>query len=459
MQLIIFMLGLLLFIGLVLVHEWGHFFAARRNGVFVEEYGLGFPPALWSKKLKSGMHLSINWLPLGGFVRMRGEHDSDTRKGSFGAASLWAKSKIMLAGVFMYLLVAVFIFMILALIGIPKIITKDAIGQDQFTVASDTKITHQSVLAGAIIQNTPASRLGLSSTDTILSIQGAGRLFNIKTSEQLHKATLALAGQEVKITYQKVNSKESVTKTTKLLSLNEIISDLKNQAHLNQADKVKQVYDPNIKNPSDRTMSVNSDTDFYNAGQSYFGDKVTITYLRNGQEQTSQAVLQPQAYLGISPNQIQIQRSTWSAPIVAIGLTKQITVLTFQGLGKAIAGLGSLIAGTATGNSQARENGQTQAGSQVGGPVAIMKVLWSSGALGWVFMLMIIAVISLTLAIMNILPIPALDGGRLAMMLFSRGILKRPFSKQMEERIVGATMALLLLLIAVITVVDVKRYF
>src|ERR1700741_2106708 len=104
MQILVFIFGLFLFIGLVLVHEWGHFIMARRNGVDVEEFGLGFPPRLWSHKLKSGMRLSFNAIPLGGFVKMKGEHDYDTRKGSFGAASLGTKSKILLAGVTMNLI-------------------------------------------------------------------------------------------------------------------------------------------------------------------------------------------------------------------------------------------------------------------------------------------------------------------------------------------------------------------
>jgi regulator of sigma E protease len=74
-------------------------------------------------------------------------------------------------------------------------------------------------------------------------------------------------------------------------------------------------------------------------------------------------------------------------------------------------------------------------------------------------MLAIIALISLTLAFMNVLPIPALDGGRLAVMLLSRGLLKRPISRIAEERIHGTGMAVLLALVALITIVDVKRFF
>jgi regulator of sigma E protease len=155
MQVFLFIVAILLFIGLVLVHEWGHYIAARRNGVDVEEYGLGFPPRAWGKKLKSGMILSLNWLPLGGFVKLKGEYDSDTRKGSFGAASLWAKSKIMLAGVTMNLLVGLGILTILALTGMPKLLDKDSVGEDQFTVKSDTKVISQQVRAGMVQDNSP----------------------------------------------------------------------------------------------------------------------------------------------------------------------------------------------------------------------------------------------------------------------------------------------------------------
>src|SRR5487761_1297131 len=137
MQVFLFAVGIVLFFGLVLVHEWGHFWLARKNGVEVEEFGLGFPPRAWGKKLKSGLLISLNWLPIGGFVKLKGEHDSDERPGSLGAASLWAKTKIMLAGIAMNLIVGLVILTALAFFGMPKLITQQAVGQDQFTITSD----------------------------------------------------------------------------------------------------------------------------------------------------------------------------------------------------------------------------------------------------------------------------------------------------------------------------------
>src|SRR6188508_745555 len=110
MSIVLLVVGLLLFVGLVVIHEFGHFIMARRNGVDVEEFGIGFPPRAWSRRMPTGYDFSINWLPLGGFVKLKGEHDADTEKGSFGAASLWAKTKIISAGVIVNLFVAVVMF-------------------------------------------------------------------------------------------------------------------------------------------------------------------------------------------------------------------------------------------------------------------------------------------------------------------------------------------------------------
>ena len=104
--------GLLILMLLVTGHEFGHFIAARRNGVTVEEFGICFPPRAiawrkvngkWRRLKKSewdnppgeGLIFSLNWLPIGGFCQMKGESDADRRKGSFGAASFWKKTKIL----------------------------------------------------------------------------------------------------------------------------------------------------------------------------------------------------------------------------------------------------------------------------------------------------------------------------------------------------------------------------
>jgi regulator of sigma E protease len=381
MAIFYFVLGILFFIGLVIFHEFGHYILARRNGIEVEEFGLGFPPRAKVLKKRKGTIYSLNWLPLGGFVKLKGEHDADTEKGTFGAASTWAKTKVMLAGVVMNLIGAFVLFSIVAAIGMPKLL------DNQFTVARDTKIIKEVENKGVvrfdyIVDNSPASEAGLKAEDRILSINNVA----ITKPEILSETTDRYAGEEVSIVIE-----HSGTRSTK-------------QVMLNKASP----------------------------------------------------------HLGVAPYSaetgLEIRRSTWSSPLVAVGVMKDFTVATFKGLGTALKGLGSTIAGFFTGNQTARQAGQEAAGSQVSGPVGIFAVLYELSRQGFGLVLFVIAIISLTLAIMNVLPIPALDGGRLFVMLLFRARHKE-LKPKVEERIHGTGFAVLMLLFVVITVVDVRRFF
>jgi regulator of sigma E protease len=380
MGIFLFILGLLMFIGLVLIHEWGHFIFARRNGVEVEEFGLGFPPRAKILTKKNGTVYTLNWLPLGGFVKLKGEHDIDTEPGTFGAASTSAKVKIMLAGVVMNLLTALFLFTVVALIGMPKLL------DNQFTVGSDTKTIQRPeneniVKIEQVVAGSPAEKAGLKSEDELLAINGV----IIDTPQQVSDTTEANAGKTVQ-----------------------------------------------------------------------------VTILRDNQETTQDITLNSTSpYLGIGPYSaekgLEIRRSTWSAPIVALGVTKDFTVATMKGLGSALAGLGSIISGFVTGNQEARQAGQSEASSQVAGPVGIFAVLYEISKQGIGLVMFIIALISLTLAIMNALPIPALDGGRLFVTLLFR-FLRKPLKPEVEERIHGTGFAVLMGLFVLITIVDVRRF-
>lgn len=369
MLLLIF--GLIMFVGLVVVHEFGHFIVARRNGVEVEEFGIGFPPAFWKKRIKSkkgDFDFTLNVLPLGGFVKLKGENDADTEKGSFGAASLSAKVKIMVAGVAMNLLAAFVLFTIVALAGMPKLV------DNQFTVSRDSKIIKQQLLVAGVVPGSPAEQAGLQVQDQILYVNGQ----SIQNPENFPEVTKNLAGQRVHITY--VRDGQQKDTTVQLRTVEEV------------------------------DASKNTDN--------------------------------PKGYLGVAPGEYTLQRSTWSAPIVAIGTINQFTQMTLRGLGTA---LNSLMHG---------QGGE--ASKQVAGPVGIFFILKNGSTQGYQFVLFIIAIISLTLAIMNVLPIPALDGGRLFVTLFFR-LTKRPLTKKTEDIIHGTGFVVLMLLFVVITIVDIGR--
>jgi len=401
---LILILGVILFIGLVVIHEFGHFIIARRNGVEVEEFGIFFPPSIYRHKTKAGWVFSINVIPLGGFVKLKGEHDSDTRPGSFGAASLWVKSKIMAAGVIMNLLTALVLLTILAVVGLPNVIP------NQYSVNSDTKVSSQKVFVGTVEAGSPAAKAGLKSQDILTAIGQVGQKpVSVSTAANLPNLTKSLAGRKVNI-YFTQNGQSKVVTTT-LLGTQTVASSQNN-------------YQAALRSTKLNCASLNL----------------------------------PKGYLGISPVQYSLQRSTWSAPVTSIGLTTQVTALTFQGLGRVVGGVGSLIAGAVTGNSVARANGQCSATSQVAGPVGIFMILKSGSQMGFNFMLFIIAIISLTLAIMNILPIPALDGGRLWITLIAHAI-KRPLTAHREETINATGFIVLITLVILITIVDVNRFF
>ncbi len=405
MSVVLLIVGILLIIGLIIVHEFGHFIVARRNGVEVEEFGIFFPPRLFKYKTKSGFIFSINLIPLGGFVKLKGEHDSDTEVGSFGAASLWVKSKIMTAGVLMNLITALVLLTIISLIGLPQLIN------NQFTVKSDSKIISKAVEIAYVEPNSPAARAGLKVNDQILAIGLVGhQLTTVNNVNNLPKLTASMAGQKVSILYKNLTSGRTQLTTVTLL-----------------------------------TKSV------VNASE--------VAYIKAyNNAKACQAVTPPKGYLGISPVSYSLVRSTWSAPITAVGLSAQVTALTFKGLGNAVGGLGSIIAGSLTGNQIARQNGECSASSQVSGPVGIYFILKQGSILGFQFMLMIIALISLTLAIMNILPIPALDGGRFWMILISR-LIRKPISPKTEELINAIGFIVLIIIIILVTNVDIHRFF
>jgi regulator of sigma E protease len=381
MNALLIALGLIPLIILVVIHEWGHFIAARKSGVEVEEFGVGFPPKAKTLTVKNGTEYTLNWLPLGGFVRLKGEHDADTSKGSFGAASLRQKVLIMVAGVGMNLVTALILFTLVALIGMPSLLP------NQFRINSDTKIIREIknkdvVRASEVISGSPADKAGVQKDDELVSLSG----IPLDDASKMTDITSTYAGKKI----------ELVTKR----------------------------------------------------GETQFTNEVTLN--------------ESSPYLGVRAESgeegYEVYRATWSAPIVAIGVTTQFTHATLKGLGQAVSGLGSILAGAFTGNNQARQNGQQEAGGQVGGPLAVMVVMKESAREGTGFVLFICAIISLTLAIMNTLPIPALDGGRLFVTLLFRAF-RWPLTKTREDKIHGTGFALLMILFVVITVVDVRRFF
>lgn len=368
---------------LVVLHELGHALVARRNGVRVEEFGIGFPPAAYKKNVKKSflgknVVYSVNWLPLGGFVKLQGEHDDDKKPGDYGAATFWQKTKILLAGVAMNWLTAAVLLTLLAWFGLPQLVPH------QFTVAGDTRVIYNPVVLASIEKDLPAESAGLKLGDAIISVNGK----KVEASAQLSEAAAAHKGEMVRVTYKR-----------------------------DGAERVAHV----------ALRSTNND--------------------RRG-------------YLGAGLSQERFTRSTWSAPIVGIGVTAQLTGITLQGLGQVIGdGVSGLVMKLMPNDSAQKQANQklSSASQSVGGPLSIFGILFPAAErAGMRYVVMMTALISLTLAVMNILPIPALDGGRWFVTAVFR-LLKKPLTKEREEKIHGTGFLVLLLLVVLVTVSDVAK--
>jgi len=380
-------IGLILFVFLVVVHEFGHFIVAKLNRVEAEEFGIGFPPKIFGKVMGKGIfkgYYTINLLPLGGFVKLKGEHDRDQSKGAFGAATLKAKMQIIYAGVILNFVVALLLFTFTTWVGMPQMV------ENQFKVKSDYKITTNKMIVNYVGVGSPAEKVGIKPGSVLLSVNGQ----QVGSMQQLRDLTHKNAGKKVDITFIDSGKKQIVNTT--LLTESEVRASLKT---------------------------------------SY-----------------------PKAYLGVSTTPYKLAKATWSAPLVAVGTTAQLTGLTIKGIGGALGNLAKSVVSVVTGKGRQAKQEVSSAGENVAGPVGIYFILRQGTNLGIEFILFVIAVISLTLALINALPIPALDGGRAFVILFFRS-LKRPLDPKTEDLIHGSGFAFLMLLFITITIVDIKRFF
>ena len=417
-------IGLVVLMSLVVAHEFGHFIAARRNGVWVEEFGIGFPPRAkawlknpeytkWQKEKKAAkkakkpfdkkrpkkwlpfpkdqwgkpqkeLIFSINFLPIGGFCSMKGESDNDKRPASFGQATFWQKTKILFAGVAMNWLAAFILLTILAFTGMPHFV------ENQFQIDSDTTVTNGKVVVAKILEGTAAEKAGLKEKDVIKSIT-----FEDKTTE--------------------------IGDTGVLISINE----------QNRGKTVRYQIE---RDGNEESLDVT------------LGDKDATYALGISMAQENQA----------------LYRSTWSAPIVGAATTIQLTGETYKGIGTAIYNLFSGIFKQFSSDEATREEGKTAigaAGDSVSGPVGILGVVFPAFVdTGISNILFLAALISVSLACMNVLPIPALDGGRWLLIAIYR-LRKKELTKEVEEKIVARAFTVLLILIALVTVLDIMRLF
>lgn len=346
MTIILFIVVLLV---TVLVHEWGHFVAARKSGMLVEEFGFGIPPRLWSWK-RGGTKYSINALPFGGFVKIAGENgleDTVPTEEQFESKPWYKQALVLIAGVLCNILLAVVLFTVSYSIGTPTL-------NDSGTPT----VLH-------VTKGSPIDTAGIGIGDTITKV--------IKQGEALVSIDTA--------------------------SLKKII---------------------------------NNST-----------DPITITFVHNKKEST--VVVAPQmkdgvAALGISIEKVSIEQT--SLPKAFARSIKQTLYIT----GSIFSTVGSLLSNLILGVKQSQE---------LIGPIGLATEIKNASSIGFGYLLAFTAMISVNLAVINILPFPALDGGRLIIVLLER-ITRRKFSKKVVGLIHALGFILLIGLMIFLSVGDIK---
>jgi len=351
MDLIIFIVALSI---LVLVHEFGHFFAARKTGVKVEEFGLGLPPKIIGKKFGNTIY-SINWLPIGGFCKLYGE-DGDGKGGnSFNHKKPWQKLIIVLGGVLMNLVLAIVIFSVIyTILGVPK---------------ETNKVT----IIG-VSKDSPAEKAGLKEEDVILKVADK----EIKTPNELTNEVGKYKGKNVEL-------------------------EIENDGVGNGLKPFRTINVDVRENPP--------------AGEGAIGIAISNTEMVK--------VPWYQFYKGIGAG---FKEAYYWGKIIANGVFEMV---------------GGLFMGHVP--------------KDVSGPIGMYEATSSINKnQGFLAVIHFFGIVSVNLAIVNILPFPALDGGRIIFVLYEM-ITKRKANQKLEMVVNNIGMLLLLGLILLITVGDISR--
>ncbi len=361
---------------LIFAHELGHFMMARKFGVKAEEFGFGFPPRIFgvykntadkwkfvfgSKKAIGAKDTvySINWLPLGGFVKIKGENGEDEAAAdSFACRPIWQRAFMLSAGVVMNIVLAAVLISFGFMIGLPQSLDGN--------LSSRANVSHRQIQIAQVMKNTPAESAGLKAGDYIASIDN-------KFFSNYH--------------------------------------ELQDYTNLNDGNELSY----KIKRGND------------------FMDK-NIVPKKIGELEKSG--------IGIAIAEIGVVSYPWH--IAVFEGVKTTFILTWN----IILAFYDLIRGLILGHGVTAD---------LSGPVGIATMTGQVARMGFIYLLQFTALLSINLAVINFIPFPALDGGRVLFLIIEK-IKKSPIKKEVEAVMHNIGFVLLMILVLLVTFRDVGRF-
>jgi regulator of sigma E protease len=351
---------------LVLVHEWGHFITAKKTGMRVDEFAIGFPPKLFGVK-KGETEYNFNLLPIGGYVKIFGENaeeaasDQDKKDVSraFGSRPKWAQAVVLLAGITMNILFAWFLFTITLMVGVPTAVDE-----------ADASPSAEMYVAGTL-PNSPADGV-LPAGSVIVAAESDGDILKTVTPSAFSTFVTEHAPQPVVVTYEL----DGTASTVELVPQKGLVA--------NEAER----------------------------------------YI-----------------VGTSLSLVETRKE---GPVSAVLHGAKMTV---EGIVSITVGLYTLIKDAVVGQADL---------TNIAGPVGIVSMVGDAAAFGIVPLLTFTAIISLNLAVVNLLPFPALDGGRLVFVIIE-AVTRKQVPPQWTGYINLVGFVLLLVIMAAVTFNDVTR--
>ena len=421
----LFVLGVLVF-----VHELGHYLAARRLGVRVLTFSLGFGPKIL-KTTRGDTEYCISLIPLGGYVKMAGDSPDDpARTGSpdeFLSKSKWERFQVLIMGPVMNIILAVVVMAVVLAQGAEVPVYED-----------------QPPVVGAVEPASAAERAGIQAGDLILTVAGD----QVDTWEDLFIAIGTRPDRDVLVTLRRGGQTQSVTVRPEVeprfesgdigvlpdvdpLVSSVIAGEPAERAGIKAGDVVLAVDGERMVTQANLIKKISGSG----------GREVELTIGRDGQQLRIRATPRQQgerALLGVFLKEP--TRTFTPTPLEAIQLSVEKNI-EFSGL------IFRTLGGLFVGETSPR---------QLMGPVAIAQLSGESAAAGWLALFTLMASISLNLGLLNLMPIPVLDGGHILIMALE-GVARRDFSYAVKERMLMAGFAVLMMLMVTVIYNDLTR--